>query len=59
MIGYLGGSVIKWFEFILQKYLKDKENDKEITYIFKNFNYFIIKFKDIFNNLNKKRVIKR
>ena len=35
---------MEWFKLILRKYLKDKENDVKIMHIFKEFNYFIIKF---------------
>ena len=44
---------------MLRKYLKNEENDAEITRTFEEFNYFIIKFKKTFDNLNKIKVIKR
>ena len=59
MVRYLERSITEWFEFILQKYLKNKENNAKITRIFEEFNYFVIKFKETFDNLNEKRVMKR
>ena len=59
MVKYLRGFVMKWFEFILRKYLKNEEDNEEIVRIFKNFNYFVIKFKETFNNPDEKRIMER
>ncbi len=51
--------VKKWAESLLQDFFKNESDnqDQKIQKIFGNINEFEKKFKEVFNNFNKKRTV--